>query len=323
MSSSEPEVLLFLTLVVNGGLAGAIYALIALAFVLVYKASRMINFALGEWIMFGSMLAATGSHAIGLGFGGALLFGCAGMALLGAGFNAIVLGRLVTRPVISMVLVTLGLGAVMRGVAALCFRGVPGAMTLPVSLERVSLCGIDIAGDKLVAALISAVCVGGVSWFFHYSRTGIALRAIADDQQAALASGIDVQQHFALVWAATGVISVIAGVLWTYVAGGGFGVALVGLKIFPIVIIGGLDSVAGTLVAAIVIGVLESLGAGYLDPPWRRLWQYCLLSAPRRGAAATLRPVRPAAARARVTPGNGLALVAVLSSAPPTQEPSP
>jgi branched-chain amino acid transport system permease protein len=264
--SSASEGLLFFALVINGGLAGAIYALIALAFVLVYKASRMINFALGEWIMFGSLLASTGSHAIGLDLGGAVLFGCVGMALLGVAFNAIVLGRLVTRPVISLIMVTLGLGALMRGVAALCFRGVPGAVTLPVSTDPVSFCGIDIAGDKLVAASIAAVCVCLVSWFFHSSRTGIALRAIADDQQAALAAGIDIRNHFALVWAATGVISVIAGVLWTFVAGGGFGVALVGLKVFPIVIIGGLDSVVGTIVGAMIIGVLESLGTGYLDP---------------------------------------------------------
>ena len=266
MSSSASEGLLFFALVINGGLAGAIYALVALAFVLVYKASRMINFALGEWIMFGSLLASTGSNAIGLDLGGAVLFGCAGIALLGVAFNAIVLGRLVTRPVISVIMVTLGLGALMRGVAALCFRGVPSALTLPVSTDPVSFFGIDIAGDKLFAASIAAVCVCLVSWFFHGSRTGIALRAIADDQQAALAAGIDIRNHFALVWAATGVISVIAGILWTFVAGGGFGVALVGLKVFPIVIIGGLDSVAGSIVAAMIIGVLESLGTGYLDP---------------------------------------------------------
>jgi branched-chain amino acid transport system permease protein len=266
MPSSASEALLFSVLIINGGLAGAIYALIALAFVLVYKASRMVNFALGEWIMFGSLLASTGSHVIGLDVGGALLFGCVGMALLGVGFNALVLHRLVMRPVISLIMVTLGLGALMRGVAALCFRGVPGAMSLPVAMDPVSVSGIDIAGDKLVAASIATVAVGLVSWFFHGSRTGIALRAIADDQQAALAAGIDIRRHFALVWGATGVISVIAGVLWTFVAGGGFGVALVGLKIFPIVIIGGLDSVVGTIVAAILIGVLESLGTAYLDP---------------------------------------------------------
>jgi branched-chain amino acid transport system permease protein len=266
MASSASEAQLFFALVINGSLAGTIYALIALAFVLVYKASRMINFALGEWIMFGSLLASTGSHVIGLDLGGAVLFGCVGMALLGVAFNAIVLGRLVMRPVISLIMVTLGLGALIRGVAALFFRGVPGAMILPVSPDPMSFYGIDIAGDKLVAALVAAVCVCLVSWFFHASRTGIALRAIADDQQAALAAGIDIRNHFALVWAATGVISVIAGVLWTFVAGGGFGVALVGLKVFPIVIIGGLDSVVGTIVGAMILGVLESLGTGYLDP---------------------------------------------------------
>src|SRR6516225_8960557 len=122
MSSDASEGLLFFALFINGGLAGAIYALIALAFVLVYKASRMINFALGEWIMFGALLTSAGWHAIGLGLGGAVLFGCAGMALLGLAFNAIVLSRLVMRPVVALIMVTLGLGALMRGVAALCFR---------------------------------------------------------------------------------------------------------------------------------------------------------------------------------------------------------
>jgi len=266
MSSDASEALLFFALFINGGLAGAIYALIALAFVLVYKASRMINFALGEWMMFGALLTSTGTHTIGLGLVGAVLFGCAGMALLGLAFNTIVLDRLTMRPVISFIMVTLGLGALMRGVAAVCLRGVPGSINLPIPTDSVPFFGIDIAGDKLVAALIAALCICVVSWFFHASRTGIALRAIADDQQAALASGIDVQRHFALVWAATGVVSAIAGVLWTFVAGGGFGVALVGLKVFPIVIIGGLDSVAGCIVGAMVIGVLESLGTGYLDP---------------------------------------------------------
>ena len=97
--------LFFASLIVDGALAGAVYALISLAFVIVYKASRMINFALGEWIMFGALLTSTGSHTIGLGLGGAVLFGCAGMALLGLAFNAIVLGRLTTRPVISLIMV--------------------------------------------------------------------------------------------------------------------------------------------------------------------------------------------------------------------------
>jgi branched-chain amino acid transport system permease protein len=179
--------------------------------VLIYKASHTINFALGELIMFGSLLASTGSHTIGLDLGGAVLFGCVGMALLGVAFNAIVLGRLVMRPVISLIMVTLGLGALMHGVAALRFRGVPGAITDRPDLPlRHRHCKRQ-AGRCLDRGSLRCL----VSWFFHGSRTGIALRAIADDQQAALAAGIDIRNYFAFVWAATGVISVIAGVLWT------------------------------------------------------------------------------------------------------------
>ena len=104
------------------------------------------------------------------------------------------------------------------------------------------------------------------AWFYQQSRTGIALRAIADDPQAALAAGIDIDRHFGLVWAVTGIIAAIAGILWAVVAGSSFGMALVGLKIFPIVIIGGLDSLPGPIIAALLIGVCETLGAGYLDP---------------------------------------------------------
>ena len=104
-----------------------------------------------------------------------------------------------------------------------------------------------------------------IGWFYRFSRTGLALRAIADDPQAAMSAGIDVERHLLIAWTLTGVVAVIAGVLWTLVAGSGFGLALVGLKVLPIALIGGLDSVAGTIVAAMAIGVLESLGSGYLD----------------------------------------------------------
>ena len=248
MTTDPASIVFFLSLLIEGALAGAIYALIALAFVLIYKASRMITFAIGECVMFGALLAGTGMHAMGLSLIGATLFACVGMAAFGLAFNAAVVRRLVTGPAITLIMVTLGLGALMRGAAPLMIHGVPGPP------------------DKLAAALIAGFCVAVFIWFYERTRTGIALRAICDDQQAALAAGIDAHRHFALVWALTGVISAIAGVLWTVVAGSGFGVALVGLKVFPIVIIGGLDSVIGVMVGAMLIGVFESLGAGYVDP---------------------------------------------------------
>jgi branched-chain amino acid transport system permease protein len=120
--------------------------------------------------------------------------------------------------------------------------------------------------EKLLAAAIALAAIVGVSAFFRLSRTGLALRAIADDQQVAQAMGIDVQAHVALTWALVAVISVFAGTLWVLVAGGGLGVVIIGLKVFPILVIGGLDSAPGVLVGAVLMGVLESLSAGYLDP---------------------------------------------------------
>jgi len=154
----------------------------------------------------------------------------------------------------------------MHGAGAVIFGGVPGAIPLPIPLDAIAIEGVLIATDKLVAALVAAFCIALVGAFYRHSRTGLALQAIADDRQTAMSVGIDVDHHFLIVWAIAGMISVAAGVLWTFVAGGGFGVALVGLKVFPIVIIGGLDSIPGAIVGAMIIGVLESLGAGYLDP---------------------------------------------------------
>jgi branched-chain amino acid transport system permease protein len=253
-------------LVVDGALAGTLYALVALAFVVVYKASRMINLAVGEWLMFGSLLAATGVHALGLGLIGAVGVACAAMVLLAIVFNRVVLRRLVGQRVIAVIMVTLGLGALLRGVAAVGFTGIPHDIPLPLPAETVVVHGLMLSSGKLVAAATAAVCIAGISGFFRWSRTGVALRAIADDQQVAMAMGIDVHRHFAITWGMVGVISVLAGALWTFASGGGFGVVLVGLKVFPIVIIGGLDSIPGTIVGAMIVGVLESLAAGYLDP---------------------------------------------------------
>lgn len=260
------QVRFFAALVVDGVLAGAIYALIALAFVVVYKASHIINFALGEWVMLGSRLAATGVYPLGLGLAGALGAACAGMVALAVVWNRVVLQRLVGQPLISMIMITIGFGALVRGAAALSFRGIPGAIPLPFPQEPLSLLGLAVPADRLAAAAVAAVAIAAVTWFFRRTRTGLALRAIADDQQAAMAVGIDIDRHFSITWALVGVLCVLAGTLWVSVSGGGFGMVLLGLKVFPIVIIGGLDSIPGTIVGAVLVGVLESLAAGYLDP---------------------------------------------------------
>jgi len=256
----------FAALVVDGALAGALYAPLALSFVVVYRASRMLNFAVGEWVMLAARFVTFGLHALGLGLPAALLAGGVGMTAVGMAFNRLVLRRLVGQPLVSVIMVTLGLGAFIRGATRLVFRDVPGRISLPGPADPFVIAGVAVGADKLAAAVVAAACTAVVAWLLHGSRTGVALRAIADDQQAAMSAGIDLHRYFSITWALSGIVAVLAGTLWTIVAGGGLGIVLVGLRVFPIVIVGGLDSIAGAIVGALIIGVVESLAAGYVDP---------------------------------------------------------
>lgn len=253
----------FITLLIDGALAGAIYALVALAFVLIYKASSMMNFALGEWTVFGAMFAGAGVHALHQGPVMALGIACLAMVALATGFYRLVVRHLVARPALSAIMATLGLGMLMRGTGPLLFSGTQGLR--PVILAPLDIGGVPVAADKLIAAVVAGLCTVLVAAFYRFSRTGVALRAIADDQQAAASVGIDVDRHLLIVWGLAGMVAVVAGIAWTFVTGGGFGVALLGLKVIPIVILGGLDSIPGTIVAALAIGIVEALASGYLD----------------------------------------------------------
>lgn len=258
--------LFFWSLVVDGVLAGAIYALIALGFVVVYKASGAINFALGEWALLGSRMTATGVHAMGLGLTGAIASASVGMVAVALAFNRLVLRPMVGRPLLSVIMVTLGSGVLIRGVTPLAFGAMPAAIPLPAPPAPLEMWGVPVAAERLASAVIAVLCIALVGGLFRFTRTGLALRAIADDRQIAMAMGIDVHRHVSLAWAMLGAISVVTGALWTITSGGAFGVVIVGLKVFPILIIGGLDSIPGVLVGATLVGVLESLAAGYLDP---------------------------------------------------------
>ena len=255
--------LAFLTfLVVDGALSGAIYALVALTFVVVYKASRIANFAVGEFTTLAARMVGAGQHALGLG--GALGIACLGMVAVAVAVNRVILHPLAGQPLMSLIMVTIGLGALMQGSTAIAFSGISGRIATPGGPLVVG--ALPLAQDRLVAALVACACVLAVSWFFRASRTGLALRAIASNPQVAMGVGIDIHRHFAIAWALAGVLSVLGGTLWTLASGGGFGLQLLGLKVFPIVILGGLDSIPGTIIGALCVGVLESVAAGYIDP---------------------------------------------------------
>jgi branched-chain amino acid transport system permease protein len=163
--------LFFLSLSIEGALAGALYALIALAFVVVYKASRVINFALGEWQMLATLLVATGLHLLGLHLAAAMAIACAGIFVFAFLFSSLVLRHLVGQPLISLLMVTLGVGALIRGVAQLLSGSVPGGIPLPFPLEPLVI--DDLYIPKLVAALIAASSIALVGWFHHACPRGI------------------------------------------------------------------------------------------------------------------------------------------------------
>src|SRR5262245_23786288 len=187
----------FLALLADGILAGAMYALIALAFVLIYKASSMINFALGEWMMVGVLLAGLGANILQFDTAGALAFAALGIVALAAGFCALVVRRLIDRPVLSAIMATLGLGMLMRGGAQFLPAGTPPFL-LSAPAESWTLAGLAFSPEKLAAAGIALLCVVLVALFYRLSRTGLALRAMADDAQVATSMGIDLGRHLVI-----------------------------------------------------------------------------------------------------------------------------
>lgn len=256
----------FLALLIQGALSGAVYALIAQAFVMVYKASRLANFALGEWVTLGAVLVGLGMAAFGLGFAAALLLAVAAVFCLASIFNRVALRRLAGRPMITGIMLTLGLGAIMRGGMAIGLRDIPHALPTLLPSGFWMLADVAVPLDRMAAAAVALLAVAAAVLFYRMSRAGLALRALADDPAAAMASGIDPDHYVTLAWALAGLYALIAGLLWVMLTGGGFSLALVGLKVFPVVVIGGLDSFEGVVLAAMLVGLVESLASGYGDP---------------------------------------------------------
>jgi branched-chain amino acid transport system permease protein len=255
-----------LVLVTNGVMIGLMYALIALGFVLIYKATDAINFAQGEFVMFAGFIAAGAAELAGAPFWISTLLAIAGMVALAFGLERVVLRPLIGRPIIAVVMATIGLAAVLRGGAVLAFGAGTRAIDMPVGDSPLFVGPVALSQVQLVGAAVSIAFLAVFTWFFLKSRVGIAMRAVADSQQVAMAMGINVQRYFALAWAMAGIVSALGGIVWGAMLGVDNQLALVGLKVFPVVILGGLDSVLGAVVGGLIVGVVESLAAGFLDP---------------------------------------------------------
>ncbi|MBI4609531.1 MAG: branched-chain amino acid ABC transporter permease [Candidatus Rokubacteria bacterium] len=256
----------FLDLTVNGLLIGCMYALVALGFVLIYKATSVINFAQGDLVMFGGYIAAAGLSLYHLPLWVAAPIALLLMLVLGFAVERGILRPLIGQPVVSVVMVTIGLALVFQGLAAMVWGAATINVPLPIPFQPFILWEIFISPINLVAA---GLCVGflvGFVYFFRRSRMGIAMRAVADDQQSAMSVGINVRIVFALSWAIAGLASGIGGIVWGNMLGVDTHLSLVGLKVFPAVILGGLDSVPGAILGGLIVGAVESVAAGYIDP---------------------------------------------------------
>ena len=255
-----------LSLLVNGASIGLMYALIALGFVLVYKATDAINFAQGEFVMMAGLIAAAILGIEGAPLIAAVVATLAVMIGFGFGLEKVVLRPLLGRPVVAVIMATIGLAAVLRGLTPVIFGGETRAVPMPIGDEPIDLGIASLSPVQVLGSVTTLILFVAFSWFFKKSRMGVAMRAVADNQQVAQAMGINVERYFALAWAMAGIVSALGGIIWGSMLGVDVHLALVGLKVFPVVILGGLDSVGGALVGGLIIGIVESLVAGYLDP---------------------------------------------------------
>ena len=252
-------------LLVSGLSIGLMYSLIALGFVLIYKATDAINFAQGEFVMLAGFMATT-ALSVNMPIWAAIAVAILGMILLSFVLERTVLRPLLGRPVVAVIMATIGLAAILRGLPPITIGAQTKALPLPTGDEPITLWSAVIPPVQVVGVIVSVGFLAVFTWFFLKSRMGIAMRAVADNQQVAMAMGINVERYFAIAWAMAGVVSALGGIIWGSMLGVDTQLSLIGLKVFPVVILGGLDSIVGAVVGGLIVGVVESIAAGYLDP---------------------------------------------------------
>jgi branched-chain amino acid transport system permease protein len=256
----------FFLLMSNGLLIGLMYSLIALGFVLVYKATDAINFAQGEFVMIAGFVAAGVLMVWKAPLWLAVVLAIGSLVAFGFVLERVMLRKLIGRPVIAVVMATIGLASILRGVGPFTIFAGTKPLPLPIRDEPFMLGPLFIPPIQLLGAGVSLAFLAGFGWFFLKSRKGIAMRAVADNQQVAMAMGIDVERYFGVAWAMTGIVSALGGILWGNLLGVDVNLALVGFKVFPVVILGGLDSIPGAIIGGLIVGVVENIAAGYVDP---------------------------------------------------------
>lgn len=260
----------FFEVLIGGLLSGVMYALVALGFVLIYKASGVFNFAQGAMVFFAALTCVGISAKFNVSLWIAIPLTMAVMVLLGLAIERVVLRPLVNQPEITLFMATIGLTFFIEGLAQMMWGSEVRKLDLPI--EDVPLqflldkFNIAISQFDVFAAGICALLVLALAFLFSKTKIGRALRAVADDHQAALAVGIPLQQIWAVVWAVAGFVALVAGLLWGARNGVQFALTFVALKALPVLILGGFTSVPGAILGGLIIGASEKLAEVYLGP---------------------------------------------------------
>jgi branched-chain amino acid transport system permease protein len=259
----------FFEVLIGGLLSGVMYSLVALGFVLIYKASGVFNFAQGAMVFFAA-LTYVGLLELGLPVLAALPATLAAMVVLGLVIERVVLRPLVNQPQITLFMATIGLSFFIEGLAQIMWGANVRGLDLGLQDEPMQwlsdATGMSVSKFDLAAAGVAAILVTSLALFFSRTRIGRALRAVADDHQAALAVGIPLQHIWAIVWAVAGMVALVAGLLWGARNGVQFALTFVALKALPVLILGGFESIPGAIVGGLIIGASEKLAEVYLGP---------------------------------------------------------
>jgi len=260
----------FMQLVVSGIVVGSIYALSALGFVLIYKSSRVLNIAHGQLIATGAFITYALAVWLEIPIVLAFLLSLVATFFIAMRVERVFLRRLIGEPIISVIMVTIGLMSILDGLIYLTPFGTYN-FSFPEFLPTtpIQLGGVSISWTQMVGVIITAILISGFSWFFKKSTLGISMRAVSDDQLASMSIGISIPRVFGLAWAAAGLSAAAAGAIIGNITGLNFEtLQAFGITVFPVVILGGLDSIFGAVVAGIIMGLIQQFASGYLDGHW-------------------------------------------------------
>jgi branched-chain amino acid transport system permease protein len=265
-----PDQARFLSLTINGLANGAILALTALGFVLIYKATEVINFAQGQFLVVGAFMVYNANVTWGWPAWASVLFGIASGVVLGVAIERAILRRLIGEASLSVIMVTIGLASAMAGTVLWTWGAEPKPSPSFIPTGSVRIFGeVSVASNRFWAVGVAAIVLIAVGLFFQKSRHGVAMRAVADDQQAAMVQGISVNRVFAMAWAMAGAAGAIGGVLLASINGAyGLELEAFAILVFPVVILGGLDSILGTVVGGVIVGLVVEYTKSYMDQGW-------------------------------------------------------